>query len=176
MKKFLLILTLAIYSTIPTYAEIITGGIEYNSETARNYLISTPKEIINNNELQKHYIDINRNDNLTSLLKGNTQLTDRTLAYFSDGSYGIIYKNSPKNVWYYNSDGILTHSEIKNSLTYPYKAYKYSPQGELVNMSLRVSKNETFIYTPQGELIAHWLGKYCYDKNNKIIMSRQIME
>ncbi len=176
MKSTLLFILLIFYCTLPVNAELLTGEIKYDSQSAKEYLISTPKETISNKDIQTHYIDINKNDNIISLLQGNTQLTDRTLAYFSDGSYGIIYKTSPKNVWYYNSDGILTHSEIKSSLNYPYKTYKYTPNGKLVNMSLRVSKDETFIYTPHGELIAHWQGQYCYDKNNNIIMSRKIYE
>lgn len=40
-------------------------------------------------------------------------------------------------------------------------------------MGLRVSKAETFIYTPKGKLIAHWKGQYAYDENGKIIMTRR---
>lgn len=40
-------------------------------------------------------------------------------------------------------------------------------------MGLRVSKGETFLYSPNGKLIAHWLGQYAYDEKGNIIMSRK---
>ncbi len=103
---------------------------------------------------------------------GVIELEDRIIARFSDGSYGITYKDSPKDVFYYSRDNILMHREIKESLEYPYKAYKYTPDGQLENVSVRISKQETYIYTPKGKLIAHWFGKNCYDEFGKIIMTR----
>ena len=66
--------------------------------------------------------------------------------------------------------------EIRDGLKYPFKAYKYAPTRELINMSLRVSKGETFIYTPQGELIAHWVGMYGYDAKGNVILTRKYVE
>ena len=40
-------------------------------------------------------------------------------------------------------------------------------------MGLRVSKEETFIYNPQGKLIAHWLGTNAYDEGGNVIMTRK---
>lgn len=105
---------------------------------------------------------------------GVIELEDRTIAQFSDGSYGICYKDSPKEVLYYSKEGGLTHKEIKESLEYPYKAYKYKADGRLENVSLRVSETETYIYTPSGKLLAHWVGKNCYNAAGEIIMTRQV--
>lgn len=105
---------------------------------------------------------------------GIIELEDRTIAQFSDGSYGICYKESQKEVFYYSKEGELTHKEIKESLEYPYKAYKYTSDGRLENVSIRVSDAETYIYTPSGKLLAHWIGKNCYNASGKIIMTRKV--
>lgn len=175
MKKVILIIFFML-TILPLRAEIITGGVEYNTNSARIDLLQTEKQTIPKVLLNANLIDQNHAQNLSMMLKGVTELKDRTLAYFSDGSYGIIYKNNPKYVWYYNNDGSLTHSEVKTSSEYPYKTFKYNTNGELVNMTLRVSKDETFIFKPNGKLIAHWLGQYCYDEDNNIIMSRKVLE
>ena len=43
-------------------------------------------------------------------------------------------------------------------------------------MSLRVSKDETFIFNKSGKLLAHWIGNNCYDENNSVIMTREIFQ
>ncbi len=123
---------------------------------------------------QNEISDINNSENRSMLLKGVTDLKDRTLARFSDGSYGVIYKNNPLNVFYYSPDGNLTHKEIKSSLDYPYKTYKYKVSGQLENVTTRLSEDETFIYSPNGKLLAHWVGKYCYDEYGRVIMIREV--
>ena len=80
------------------------------------------------------------------------------------------------HVWYYNKGGELINAEVKTGTKYPYKTYKYSPEGELVNMTLRVSLNETFIFSPIGKLIGHWVGQNCYDESGRIIMTRKVLK
>ena len=87
-----------------------------------------------------------------------------------------MYNDNPLYVWYYSSYGNLIYAEKKNRSEYPYKTYKYTPEGRLVNMSLRVSKGETFIYTPDGNLLAHWVGANAFDENGNIIMTRKYYE
>lgn len=177
MKRILLILLLLfMLSCDVSFGQIITGEVTYNTNSARNELFSNPVLPFSSSNIQKNIIDKNYLQNKTALLKGQTDLKDRILAQFSDGSYGIIYKDNLTNVFYYTPDGLLTHNEIKASLDYPYKAYKYDINGNLVNTSLRVSQNETFIFSKQAKLIAHWIGELCYDENNKIIMSRKILK
>ena len=149
---------------LPANAEVIQGGVRYSINSAREELLKTPDISVPNSLMQSNLFDL------------NTEIKDRSLAKFSDGSYAVIYKDNPKFVWYYSQNGILTHVQVKTSETYPYKTYKYTPGNRLVNMSLRVSKDETFIYTPDGKFLAHWLYQNCYDENNNIIMTRQIFE
>ncbi len=171
MKKFFLLLILL---SAPAFGQILTGGVEYSIETARQELSNQKPITIDYLLVKANFVDKSHKENLTSLLKGKTELKDRTLAIFSDGSYGINYHNTPNYVWYYQNNGLLMNVEIKTSLTFPCKAYKYTPSGELVNKTLRVSEEETFIFSTKGKLIGHWLGKNCYDENGNIIMTRQI--
>lgn len=176
MKKFLVFVFFMIFSTLPVLSEIITGGIEYSVEDARADVFSSSPLKPDFNYLKSNLVDNNYGENISTLLTGKTELKDRILAKFSDGSYGVIYKSNPQSVLYYSRDGILTHNELKQSLDYPYKTYKYSSQGRLVNMTLRVSEDETFIFTPDKKLLAHWIGAVCYDEYNNIIMRRQIIK
>lgn len=173
MKKWILIFVFCI-STLPVNSQIITGGIEYTSKVAQQEMLHTTPKTVNQNLVNSNLFDTSRHENFTNMLKGNVNLKDRTLASFSDGTYGIIYKNNPTNVWYYTHSGNLMHVETKTSLIYPYKTYKYTPDGILVNMSLRISDRESYIFDKQGNLIAHWLGQNCYNTDGRIIMTRKI--
>lgn len=175
MKNFIFAL-LIIFLTSPVQGAVITGGVEYSVTDAQNIILQDNPKPLNTIFVQDNLYDNNRNQNIQNMLKGFTDLKDRTLAHFSDGSYGVIYKNNPLTVLYYSNDGVLTHTEERTSLNYPYKSYKYNTQGKLVNMSLRTSENETFIFNKSGNLIAHWKGKNCYDQNGNIIMTREILK
>ena len=163
---FFVIFTLA----IPVNAGIITGEVEYNAEN--NY--SQPKNNFKN--LSEKYIDTKNAENLNYLFQGITDLKDRKLAKFSDGTYGVQYYDDPMYNWYYSADGRLINFSRKDSAGYPCHSVKYKPDGTVANTTYRVSESECFIYSPDGKLIAHWLGKNCYDKNNKIIMTRKIYQ
>lgn len=173
MRKCFLILVLFLFFATPIEAKIITGGVEVSVSQAREEIFSnsTPKPDVS--EIGANLIDLNRFENISTLLKGQTDLKDRTLAKFSDGSYGVIYKDEPTKVFYYSLDGTMIYYDVKSSLNFPYKTFKYSPAGELVNISLRVSQWESFVFSKSGKLLAHWVGEYCYDENNNVIMTRE---
>ncbi|MBR1460730.1 hypothetical protein IJ596_03745 [bacterium] len=173
MKKVLLILFLFCFASVSD-AATLSGGIKYSQEDAR-------LELQNNKPsadflFRASAVDEYFDENISNILKGVTKLNDRTLAQFSDGSYGVNYYNDPKHVWYYDRGGTLINAEVRTSTVPPYSTYKYDPDGSLVNMSMRVSDEETFIFSPQGQLLGHWLGENCYDENNNVVMTRQILK
>ncbi|MBO5385479.1 hypothetical protein J6A64_04110 [bacterium] len=176
MRKCFLILVLILFFAVPVSAKIITGGVEVSVEQAREEIFSNSTPNLDFGLIRAKFFDNNRLENTTTLLKGITELKDRTLAKFSDGSYGVIYKDNPTDVFYYSSDGVLIYYDKKTSLTFPYKTYKYTPLGKLVNTSLRVSDEESFIFEKSGKLLAHWVGENCYDENNNIIMTREFLK
>lgn len=176
MKKAILIISILFFPLV-SYSEVITGGVEYTATEAQDIILQDkPLKPQNVEFLKNKYLDDNKDENIQNMLRGFTDLKDRTLAYFSDGSYGVVYKDNPLTVLYYGRNGVLTHTEERTSINYPYKSYKYDTNGNLVNMTFRVSEGETFIFNKSGELIAHWRGENCYDSNGKIIMTRKIMK
>ncbi len=172
IKKIIIILCILIIQ--PAFSEtFLTGKIDYTVNSAREELLNTETPKISPTLISQNIIDKNYKENLKYFLQGNINLKDRTLAFFSDSTYAVMYNDDKLHVWYYSKDGTLNYAETKDKLDYPYKSYKYSLSGELINMGLRISKGETFIYDPKGKLIAHWKGKYAYDENGNVIMSRK---
>lgn len=172
MKKF--IVFILIFTAMPAFCQTLTGRIKYDVNDARLELQNNkpnPDFLLNTENFDKNY-----NENNSYILKGITQLKDRKLAKFSDGSYGVNYYDNPKYVWYYDKSGNLINTEIRTSQQYPYKTYKYDLDGALVTMTMRVSEDETFIFNPLGQLLGHWLGEKCYNDNGDVVMTRKIMK
>ena len=176
MRKYLLIATILIFFGISVQAEVLQGGVSYDVNSARNELLDGINYTIDSKYLNGFYYDIEHNQNVNFMLQGVTELKDRTLAYFSDNTYAVYKHNDPYHVYYYSGDGILNYVEEKDGLNYPYKTYKYNTSKKLVNMSLRVSASETFIYSKDGKLLAHWLKDKAYDENGNVIMKRKYVE
>ena len=165
MKRFILFLLLIFI--LPVKAAIITGEVEYDYNAGYSY--NTAKPVIK-------YIDSANIENRNYLLQGITELKDRKLAKFSDGSYGVLYYDDPMYTWYYSENGHLINYTRKDSDGYPCRITKYKPDGSIANTGYRVSESESFIYSPQGKLIAHWIGENCYDGSNNLIMKRKFLK
>lgn len=174
MKRLFLVFLLLFLGIFPSNAKIITGEIEYNAETAREEVFSTPVKTFSFNSIRKYFIDVNNVENLNYLYQGITELKDRKIGKFSDGSYGVQYYDDPMYSWYYSPNGRLINFTYKDSSDYPCKITKYKPDGSVTNQGYRVSENESYIFTPDGKLLAHWIGNNCYDEYNNIIMTRKI--
>ncbi len=156
MKKWLFCIFLSLLFCSQTFAQnILTGEVSQSANIIENNLY-----------------DYQNGENLRYLLLGKTDLIDRTLAYFSDNTYAVMKHSDRYHVYYYSKDGILLYLEENDGLQYPYKSFKYNSSNQLVNKTLRVSKEESYIYSPAGTLIAHWKGSNAYDKSGKVIMSR----
>lgn len=161
---------------LPSSAQVLEGEIKYSVNDAKIELQHNRPSTADYLLTKNNFYDSEYNKNYSALLKGKTNLNDKILALFSDGTYAINYKNDLKHVWYYDKNGALINIEVRTSLDFPYGSYKYDPDGELVNMSLKVSKDETFIFSPLGQLLGHWIGEKCYDENGIVIMTRKIMK
>ena len=169
MKRFFAILFTIISFTLSVNAQIITGEIEYNTEFQQIEQLTFDK-------LRNRFYDSDNIENLNYLLQGITELKDRKLAKFSDGSYGVQYYNEPLFAWYYSSNGTLISYTRKDTENYPCKFKKFKPDGNIINSGIRISEAESYIYSPEGKLLAHWLGNRCFDEKNNLIMTRRIME
>jgi hypothetical protein len=103
---------------------------------------------------------------------GIQELKDRKVVRFSDGSYGIVYHDDPLFSWYYKNGRLINFTQ-KSSENYPCRITKYKPDGTIANAGYKVSDKESFIFSSNGKLIAHWKGTLCFDENNNIIMTRK---
>lgn len=175
MKKIIVTL-LVIFLHLPISAEVFQGSVSFDVNSAREELLKYSDNKFDKTLAESFYKDYYYKENQAYRLSATTNLKNRVLAFFSDTTYGVMYNAIPLYVWYYSKDGTLIYMEKKDSTEYPYKAYKYTPSGLLMNMSLRVSKEETFVFTPAGKLIAHWIGPNAYDEDNNIIMTREYKE
>lgn len=71
------------FSILPSYGEtILTGGIDYNVNTAREELLNTPVKRFNPHTAALNITDKNNQENSSYFLQGNVKLKDRTLAFF----------------------------------------------------------------------------------------------
>jgi len=176
MKKFLVIFLFFSLGLAVQAEMILQGAAEYNVQSAREEVQETVQYRINPRQFMPNLLDINRAENLAALLKGEVELKDRTLALFSVGTYGVVYKNDPLHAYYYSNSGVLEFVDVRTGKDYPYKSYQYDMGGNLVNMGLRLSKGETYIYDSKGKLIAHWVGSNGFDENGRVVMTRKFVE
>lgn len=172
MKK-LILLIFALSLILPCKSEIITGGVKYDYEIAREEVFRQSPKQIPFEFIRLHLTDKNHVENRESLNGGVTELSDRKLASFSDNSYGVEYFDDSEYEWFYDFGGRLMSFIKKDSLSYPIKITRYKPDGSITNTGLKVSDNESFIFSPEGKLIAHWIDNLCYDGNNNVIMQRK---
>lgn len=175
MKKYLLLAIILIFG-LTVNAQVLQGGVSYDENSAREELLNGISYTIDSQYVNNYYYDAEHEQNVGYILQGLTELKDRTLAYFSDNTYAVAKNNDPYHVYYYDANGTLSYIEKKDGLNYPYKTYKYNTAKKLVNMSMRVSKSETFIYSKDGKLLAHWLKDKAYDSDGNVIMKRKYVE
>ncbi|MEI3256116.1 MAG: hypothetical protein V8R83_12625 [Candidatus Gastranaerophilaceae bacterium] len=57
----------------------------------------------------------------------------------------------------------------REGLTFPTKSFKYGLSGYLEEISLYVSKKETYSFNANGQLKFHWINNKCYDLNGNLI-------
>lgn len=176
MKKFLVLFWFFTIAISAQAQVLLQGGAEYNVYTALSEVRENVQYRINPRLFAPNFLDKNCSENLTALLNGQVELKDRSLALFSVGTYGVVYKNDPLHAYYYSNSGVLEFVDVRSGTDYPYKSYQYDMAGNLVNMGLRLSKAETFIYDAAGKLIAHWVGANGYDEYGKVVMTRKFIE
>ena len=177
MKRFFITTLLFIFAlSTQVQAEMLSGGISYDANSARAELMDGISYTTDSTYINNAFYDKDYEQNSAYILKGITNLKDRKLAFFSDGTYAVLKFSDINHVYYYASSGVLIYIENRSGNVYPYKCYKYNTQRKLVNMSLRVSESETYIYNPSGELIAHWVKDKAYDKDGNVIMKRKYVE
>ena len=176
MEKIFLILILLIFITSTGNCQtLLTGSVDYNVDSARTEAFQGIKYSLSRNSLQKYQVDPDYVSNYTAVLRGNTRLDGRTIATFSDGTYGVRFDDDLFHNYYYNANGSLFKVDEldKPDNVYPHRSVSYDRTGALMQSALVISKNESYIYNLQKKLIAHWVGENCFDENGRIQMTRK---
>ena len=169
MKKIITLL-LFLCLTLPLFGFTLKGSVTYTVEQARkeafaNVEYTLPKHIINANRTDPNY-----KQNQSLIKNGIKETGDRYITYFSDGTYGIIYKDNLYYEFSYNNKGGLTSVGKRSSLVCPTKTYRYDTNQKLDSVTLYLTLEDVYVFDPDGKFVAHWIGDKCYDINNQLIL------
>ncbi len=98
-----------------------------------------------------------------ALRQGNTQAGRHLMTLFGDGGYSIRDLKTGER-WYYNRRGQLQQVELADTAEgFPSRAATYDIRdGRLSRVVSNVSTEESYIFSPQGELLYHWVGQQCF--------------
>ena len=157
-------------------SKTLTGGVVYTVESAREAAFDGIEYEISMEPFKKYLQD----PGFISVAKkegGRPKVSKRgrRVQFFSDGGYGIIYKNNAQFGFYYNKYGKLEMIEIyniKRNKSYPYLSTKYNSSGVLLAVSLAVSKSESYIFDIHKKLTAHWINQYGYNEKGELEKTR----
>ncbi len=196
MPGFALGLLLLLWTvSIPfTWGEMLQGRVS-KIETlpeARDAAFSGPIPSIQMGQYAAFDPSFRENQHVIRQGGGRVTLPDggaKVVTVFEDGDYGVrLFTQSDieQNIYppglYYTPQGALKAIEITYGNEYPYKAFKYAygnhfeplfQHGELMNVRLNVKRSDTYIFWPNGQLIAHWVGNACYNTNGSSCGQRQ---
>ena len=172
MSKYFFIIVFLLtflYSTGYT----LKGGINYTVQSARVESFDNIKLQINIAKYKKFANDKNYNKNLILINKKTQNYKDRYITSYSNGAYTICYKSNIKNSYHYNQNGELIGISITQGKGFPSKRITYDSSGNFDSVTLDVSKSEQFIFDKNKKLVAHWIGKNCYNEQGELIMTRE---
>lgn len=173
MNKLFFILILFCLSFFSNaFALTINGGISYTVDTARIESFSNIQESISFKEYEKFSKDENYSKNIELLKRNKKNYKDRYLTSFSTGNYAIRYKTNLDVSYYYDKYGNLICLEFDIGKGFPSKRVGYDSNGHLDTVTLDVSSHEQFVFDANKKLVAHWIGKNCYNEKGELISTR----
>lgn len=184
MKKLILLLVI-LFSFINTnYATEplrLNGSVQYTPSIAKNLAFDGLDFKIDKKQLNDFLYDENNKENRRAL-KENIQIDGRSIMSFKAikgivRGYAITYENKPQYTYYYSTSGYLICVDIDNKINnieFPFTVGKYNPlTGKLISVGFYVSETEQYVYSKDGQLKAHWIGKTAYNEKGKPIAQRE---
>lgn len=156
----------------PAISKKLVGGIYYNVDTARTLAFENVDRKIDMSPYEKYLYDENKEENLKALSKGKKKYKNRYLTLYSDSVYTISYNYDRYKNYCYSVDGKLEYLEVRQSLNLPSKRISYDLKGNLDSIILDVTSEEQLIFSANKKLVAHWIGKNCYDEKGELILTR----
>ena len=172
-KRIITLLIISILMIVlPVEAKTLKGEVRYTVKQAREEAFSNVEYTLPQSIIKSNLIDPNYKENKKAIKIGATELSDRFITIFSDGEYGVIYKNNFYFEYYYSSKGKLISIGKRNRLIYPVITYIYNQYNELTTVSLIVNETNTYNFRPDGKLDSHWVNNNCYDINGNLVLTR----
>ena len=168
MKK-VWILFLVVFLTLPVSAYTLKGGVTYTVESARKEAFADVKYSISSRIIKNNKFDPNYEENKKLIKQGIVETNDRYITYYSDGQYGIVYKNNLYYEFDYFQDGRLDSVGVRTGLVCPIKVYGYDVNNKLKDIRLQISTSESYNFSVDGSFLNHWINGVCYDINGNII-------
>ena len=174
MQKLIIsiIIITSLFFAYPAGAKTLKGGVKYTVKQAREEAFANVEYTLPQSIIKANLTDPNYKENKKAIKLGATELKDRYITLFSDGKYGIIYKNNFYFEYYYSSKGKLISIGKRNRLIYPVITCIYNQYNELTTVSLIVDENNTYNFRPDGKLVSHWVNNNCYDINGNLVLIR----
>lgn len=176
MKSFFIVLIVLLTIVVPLSTEaqqtVLQGSVTktWSVDDARKEVFQEAKPKVDVSAYPA--IDPNLIENRQAIQAGLKKVGDRILTIFGNGWYAIKPEGGTI-VSYYKPNGRLAHLDFESDTGYPLKSYQHAyPSGKLMRVGLDVTKDESFLFKPSGELIAHWIGNNGYDAKGQFFTTR----
>ena len=173
MKKFICLLIIFVFTGCAAQSLTLSGGVSYTVNEARQIAFDGVPKKIDMSKYKEHFVDKNYEKNQELLDRGKTRYRDREIIKFSDGYYGVCYKNNKNISFYYDKTGCLNSFSVVIIDDYPQKGAIYDKNGYLRTTFLNVSHTEQFVFNLDKKLISHWIGKNCYNERGELVKTRR---
>ena len=85
----------------------IKGGVSYTVETARQISFAGVSKNIDIKKYKNYLHDEYFCKNMEAKTHYKNKLKNRSVTFFSDGTYGVVYKSNRNKGYYYDGDGYL---------------------------------------------------------------------
>ena len=157
----------------PILAFTLKAGVSYSVNTARIESFTNIKYKIDMSLYKEFLRDNDFLENKKLLLKNKLKNKYKKLVKFSDGSYSVTYKDNKNVSFFYNAKGCLICIQFNIYTINCKKRYSYDSKGNFDGVILCTKNNEQFIFDKNKKLIAHWIGKNCYNEKGELIMTRE---
>lgn len=158
----------------PTYK----AGVSYTTEKAQEEAFQDLNDQIDTDLYPSK--DPNFKDHYDARLSNTTRLGDKVLTYFDNGSYAV-YKIGGYEAYYYTYEGKLfkigISSKPRGMKIYPNRdvEYRYTT-GKMMSVGLYISRQESYVFYPSGELVAHWKMNQGFNAKGNVILTRTWVE
>ncbi len=178
---FLIILNNILNISYATEPLRLNGSVQYTPMVAKQLAFEGLDLKIDKKQLNSYLYDENNKENRNAL-KTNQKIAGREIMSFNSAKglvrgYAITYESNPQYTYYYSTSGYLVCVDIDNQINtseFPFTVGKYNPiTGNLISVGFYVSETEQYVYSKNGKLKAHWIGKTAYNEKGKPIAHRE---